>query len=147
MTIAHWIHQCARACGVAQSQFVWWFQRRRQLRHAEQCFDSLKIALSLGRTLNAQADLVDVSVNGLASVNCASDVRIEAGQVLKNCAMILLGVGRIVLDLQVKYATPSPSGQGGPVKRIVCDLGGPSPDLRQLIKHYVMGLRPSVTTP
>ncbi len=122
-------------------EFVWWFQRRTQVRYAVHPFDSLKITLNLGGTLNVEADVVDASLSGLGLVTRAPDVNFEAGQVLNNCAMILPGVGRIGLDLQVKHANPLPTDQGGLVKRIGCQLMDLSADLQQLIKHYVMGLR------
>lgn len=129
------------ALRIPTPEFVWWFQRRRQLRCAVHPFDSLKITLSLGGSPNVEADVVDVNLSGLGLVTRALDVNLEAGQVLSDCAMILPGVGRIVLDLQVKHANPLPTDQGGLVKRIGCQLMDLSADLQQLIKHYVMGLR------
>ena len=125
-------------------EFVWWFQSHRPPQHAMDP-GSLKIDLTLDGTQNAEAEVVDVTPNGLAVINCAADARLAAGQVLKNCAITLPGVGRIVFDLQVKYANPWPTGQGRPVKRIGCELVGLSSDLQQLIKHYVIGLRPTGT--
>lgn len=127
-------------------EFIWWFQPRRQPRYAVHPFDSLKIALGSGNSLSVEADVVDVSQGGLGLVTRASNVHLEAGQVLKNCALILPGVGRVVLDLQVKYANAMPTEQGQLVKRVGCELTGLSAELHQLIKHYIMGLRRNATT-
>ncbi len=125
-------------------EFVWWFERRRQLRYAVRPFGSLKIALSLGAMLNVEADVVDVSASGVGLVTRVRNVDLEPGQVLNNCAIILPGVGRIVLDVLVKYVNPLQTDQGdGPLKRIGCQFMDLSVDRQQLVKHYVMGLRPS----
>ncbi len=123
----------APVVGVPIPEFMWRFQRRRDARHT---VSGLSIVLNLG-FLEAEAQVVDLSVSGVGLIHCNSDVKLDDGEVLQDCTITLPGVGQIKVDLVIQHQRPLAQGDGQSVTRAGCRFSGLSDSSRQLIAHYL----------
>ncbi len=126
----------APVVGMAIPEFMWRFQRRRDARHK---VSGLTIELNMG-FLQADAEIVDLSVSGIGILNCHSDLKLDDGEVLPGCSIALPGMGQIPVDLVVKYQTEAQLEDGRPVVRAGCQFSGLSDRARQMIAHYLEAL-------
>ncbi len=122
--------------GIEIPEFMWRFQRRRDQRLK---VSGLTITLNLG-FLECDAEVTDLSMGGIGMFNCDAEVRLEAGEVLRDCAIALPGMGPIMVDLMVQHQTPLRSADGRAVTRVGCQFSGLSESARQLIAHYLDAL-------
>jgi len=122
--------------GLDIPDFMWRFQRRSDTRHR---IAGLTITLNLG-FIECDAEVTDLSMGGIGMMSCSSDVQLEAGEVLENCAIALPGVGAIVVNLTVQHQTPMRGVDGREVMRVGCRFAGLTPAARQLIAHYLDAL-------
>lgn len=123
----------APVVGVPIPEFMWRFQRRRDPRHK---VSGLSIVLNLG-FLEAEAEVVDLSVSGVGLIHCNSDVKLDDGEVLQDCSITLPGVGQIKVDLVIQHQRLLSPGDGQGVTRAGCRFSGLSDSSRQLIAHYL----------
>jgi len=112
---------------------MWRFQRRQDPRHT---VSGLTIVLNLG-FLEAEAQVVDLSVGGVGLIHCASDVKLDDGEVLQDCSISLPGVGQIKVDLVIQHQRPLANGDGQGMTRAGCRFSGLTDSSRQLIAHYL----------
>lgn len=117
--------------------FMWRFQRRRATRY--KAGPALKIILNFGFS-ESEAEVADLSMSGVGAVNCENDVKLDPGEILRECSIALPGVGKILVDLQVRHQTAVPLSDGGEVMRVGCQFMGLRDDTRQLISHYIEAL-------
>ena len=122
--------------GLAIPEFVWRFQRRRDERHR---VAGLTITLNLG-FIECDAEVTDLSMGGIGMMSCNSEVRLEAGEVLRDCAIALPGMGAIMVDLTVQHQSPMRTADGETMARVGCQFTGLSASARQLIAHYLDAL-------
>ncbi len=122
--------------GLAIPEFVWRFQRRRDERHR---VAGLTITLNLG-FIDCDAEVTDLSMGGIGMMSCNSEVRLEAGEVLRDCSIALPGIGAILVDLTVQHQSPMHTTDGGTMTRVGCQFAGLSASARQLIAHYLDAL-------
>ena len=118
--------------------FLWRFQRRSDARYRIPP-PPLKIVLNLG-VLESEGEIADLSMSGLGLINCDSDVNLKPGETLRGCAITRPGVGRIAVDLQVRYRSPLRMSDGSSIMRIGCQFTGLNADARQLMSHYLEAL-------
>ena len=123
----------APVVGVPIPEFMWRFQRRQDPRHT---VSGLSIVLNLG-FLEAEAQVVDLSVSGVGLIHCNSDVKLDDGEVLPDCSITLPGVGEIKVDLVIQHQRPLVQGDGQSVTRAGCRFSGLTDSSRQLISHYL----------
>ena len=136
------VHEGRPAFRIPLPSFMWRFQRRSEPRFKVPRVPPLGITLNLGGVLEADAEVEDISLSGIGAVNCAPDVSLRPGDVLKHCAIVLPGAGRIDVDLRVEYARLVPTVEGALIRRIGCRFVGLPANLRRLIGHYVIDLHP-----
>lgn len=122
--------------GLEIPEFMWRFQRRRDERHK---VSGLTITLNLG-FIECDAEVTDLSMGGIGMFNCDADVRLDQGEVLRDCAIALPGVGAIMVDLTVQHQLPVQTADGRAVTRVGCQFTGLSDSARQLIAHYLDAL-------
>jgi flagellar brake protein len=122
--------------GLEIPEFMWRFQRRDAPR---QKVSGLTMTLNLG-FLECDAEVTDLSMDGVGVFNCDSEVRLEAGEVLRDCKIAIPGAGRIAVDLTVQHQTPMQAPEGGKTMRVGCQFSGLSDRARQLIAHYLDAL-------
>jgi len=122
--------------GLAIPEFVWRFQRRRDERRR---VAGLTITLNLG-FIECDAEVTDLSMGGIGMLSCNSEVRLEAGEVLRDCAIALPGMGAIMVDLTVQHQAPMRTADGDTMTRVGCQFTGLSASARQLIAHYLDAL-------
>ena len=125
-----------RAVSLKIPDFMWRFQRRRDPRHK---VSGLKISLNLG-FLEADAEVADLGTGGIGVLNCDSELKLAAGEVLRDCAIMLPGVGQIAVDLTVQHQTPMQLDDGREVTRVGCQFTRLDDSARQLIAHYIEAL-------
>ncbi len=116
--------------------FMWRFQRRRDARRK---VSGLKITLNLG-FMEIDAEVADLGIGGVGVVNCDSELKLEAGEVLSGCAIALPGVGQIAVDLTVQHQTPMHLADGREVTRVGCQFTQLDDSARQLIAHCLEAL-------
>ena len=114
-------------------QFMWRFHRRRDSRYK---VPGLKITLNLG-ILESEAEVADLSVGGVGVVNCEREVKLDAGEVLRDCHIALPGAGSIAVDLTVQHQAAVQISDGRSVSRVGCQFTGLTDSARQLIAHYL----------
>ncbi len=117
-------------------EFMWRFQRRREQRHP---VTGLTITLNLG-FIECDAQMTDLGMSGIGAFHCDAEVRLERGEVLRQCAIALPGVGAIMVDLTVQHQSPAPDVDGRDVTRVGCQFTGLGDGERQLIAHYLDAL-------
>lgn len=117
-------------------EFMWRFQRRDAPR---QKVSGLTMTLNLG-FLECDAEVTDLSMDGVGVFNCDSEVRLEAGEVLRDCKIAIPGAGRIAVDLTVQHQTPMSVPGSGKTTRVGCQFTGLNDRTRQLIAHYLNAL-------
>lgn len=121
------------AARIAVPTFIWRFQRRADRRYSA---PALKIMLNLGFS-ESEAEIADLSMSGVGLINCDADVNLEQGEVLKDCAIALPGVGKVTTDLEVVHQTLVHIIGGGTINRVGCRFGGLSAESRYLISQYL----------
>lgn len=126
----------APVVGLDIPEFMWRFQRRDTPR---QQVTGLTITLNLGFS-EFDANVTDLSEDGVGMFNCGGDVRLEAGEELRDCAIAIPGMGRIPVNLTVQHQTPLSERGGGNTTRVGCQFSGLSDSTRQLITHYLEAL-------
>ncbi len=117
-------------------EFMWRFQRRRDPRHK---VSGLKITLDLG-VLASEAEVADIGMGGICVLNCDSALKLEAGEILRGCAIALPGVGKIIVDLTVQHLMPIKLPDGTEAKRVGCQFKQLDESAQQLIAHYLEAL-------
>lgn len=117
-------------------EFMWCFHRRRNPRHK---VSGLKITLNLG-VLASEAEVADIGMGGVCVLNCDSALTLDAGEVLRGCAIALPGVGKIVVDLTVQHLRPIKLPDGTEAKRVGCQFKQLDDSAQQLIAHYLEAL-------
>lgn len=122
--------------GLPIPEFMWRFQRRRDPRRK---VSGLTIVLNMD-FLEAEAEVIDVSVGGIGMLNCNREIKLDNGEVLRNCTIALPGVGQIAVDLVVQHQHDVELADGRAVTRVGCRISGLSDSKRQLIAHYLEGL-------
>ena len=122
--------------GLALPEFMWRFQRRCDPRHS---VTGLTITLNLG-FIECDAQVTDLSMGGIGMVNCNSDVKLEAGEVLSGCSIALPGVGQIAVDMTVQHQALVVTADGTSVARLGCQFNGLNDSARQLIAHCLDAL-------
>ena len=122
--------------GVPIPEFLWRFQRRRDPR---QQVSGLKITLNMG-FLEAEAEVVDLSVGGIGLLNCDRELKLAQGETLHNCAIKVPGVGRVPVNLVVQHRRDIYVADGVPATRVGCQFVGLADSARQLIAHYLQAL-------
>jgi c-di-GMP-binding flagellar brake protein YcgR len=122
--------------GMPIPEFMWRFQRRREPR---QSVSGLTIVLNMD-FLEAEAEVIDLSVAGIGMLNCNREVKLDNGEVLRNCAIALPGVGQIAVDLVVQHQHEVELADGRAVTRVGCRISGLSDSKRQLIANYLEAL-------
>lgn len=119
--------------GLPIPEFLWRFQRRRNPRHR---VEGLRMVLNFG-FLDAEAQIVDLSLGGIGMLNCNDEIRIEAGEVLRNCSIMLPGVGLISVNLQVQRQTKIIGADGRPMTQVGCQFTGLPDATRQMLAHFL----------
>lgn len=119
--------------GLPIPEFIWRFQRRRDPRYK---VAGLQMVLNFG-FLDAEAEIIDISLGGIGMVNCNEEIQLEVGEMLPNCAIRLPGVGEISVDLQVQRLTKIVGPQGQPLSQIGCQITGLPESTRQMLAHYL----------
>ena len=99
----------------------------------------MKVTLNLG-FLESEAELVDLSMSGIGVINCDADVNLDKDEMLKDCSIVVPGVGRIAADLQVMHQTAVRMTDGASMNRVGCHFTRLGDESRQLIAHYVGAL-------
>jgi c-di-GMP-binding flagellar brake protein YcgR len=122
--------------GLDIPEFMWRFQRRVSPRDK---VSGLTITLNLGFS-ECDAEVTDLSMGGVGMFNCDSEVRLEAGEELRGCAIALPGIGLIPVDLTVQHQTPVQVPGSSTTTRVGCQFTGLSDRARQLIAHYLDAL-------
>lgn len=122
--------------GLAIPEFVWRFQRRRDECHR---VAGLAMTLNLG-FIECEAEVTDLGMGGIGMLSCNSEVRLEAGEILRDCAIALPGVGAIMVDITVQHQAPLRTADGKTVTRVGCQFTGLDASARQLIAHYLDAL-------
>lgn len=122
--------------GMPIPEFLWRFQRRRDPR---QSVSGLKIMLNMG-FLEAEAEIVDLSLGGVGLINCGRELKFAQGEMLRGCAITLPGVGRIPVNLVVQHRREVYGADGLPVTRMGCQFVGLRESARQMIAHYLRAL-------
>ncbi len=128
-----------RALSLRMPEFLWRFQRRRGARRQ---VEGLKIRLNLGFT-EADAQVTDLGSGGIGVLNCDSALRLQPGETLHGCAIILPGVGQIAVGLTVRDVTPErwSNGQDGwAVARVGCEFTELDRHTQQLLAHCLEAL-------
>jgi c-di-GMP-binding flagellar brake protein YcgR len=120
--------------GLEIPEFMWRFQRRASPRDK---VTGLTITLNLGFS-ECDAEVTDLSMGGVGMFNCDSEVRLEPGEELRDCAIAIPGMGRIPVDLTVQHQAPVPGD--GNITRVGCQFTGLNDSARQLIAHYLDAL-------
>jgi c-di-GMP-binding flagellar brake protein YcgR len=119
--------------------FMWRFQRRRDPRYKT---SGLKLTLNLG-FLDSDAELIDFSKSGIGIIHCDSEVKLDLAEELRDCTLVLPGVGQITVDLTVLYQTPTEMPDGRPATRVGCQFTRLDDRAQQLITHYLGALAQS----
>ena len=117
-------------------EFIWRFQRRRDPRYK---VAGLQIVLNFG-FLDAEAEVIDISLGGIGMVNCNEEIQLEVGEMLPNCAIRLPGVGEIAVDLQVQRLTKTAGHQGQSMTQVGCQITGLPEAKRQMLAHFLDGI-------
>ena len=125
--------------GITIPEFMWRFQRRRDMHYKIPAAPALKITLNLG-FMEAEAEVVDLSMSGVGAVGCGSEVKLDQGEVLCGCSIALPGVGKIAVDLLVQYQTAVSAPDGREVTRVGCQFIGLSDEARDLVGSYLAAL-------
>jgi c-di-GMP-binding flagellar brake protein YcgR len=127
------------AAAVEIPDFLWRFQRRCEPRHPAQ---GLTITLNLG-FIECDAQVTDLGMSGIGAFTCDAEVQLERGEILRECAIALPGVGVIKVDLTVQHQTPVPTAGGSGMTRVGCQFIDLSEGVRLLIAHYLDALADS----
>lgn len=122
--------------GLPIPEFLWRFRRRCDPR---QKVSGLEITLNMG-FLEAEAEVVDLSVGGIGLLNCDRELKLARGETLRNCAIKVPGVGRIPVNLVVQHCRDVDVADGVPATRVGCQFVGLADSTRQLIAHYLQAL-------
>jgi c-di-GMP-binding flagellar brake protein YcgR len=125
--------------GIAIPEFMWRFQRRRDMRYSTLASPMLKIILNFGFT-ETEAEVVDLSMSGVGAIHCDGDVKFEKGEVLCGCGIALPGVGKIAVDLAVQNQTPMLVPGAGTATRVGCQFIGLNDKARNLVGAYLIAL-------
>jgi flagellar brake protein len=129
----------APVVAIAIPEFMWRFQRRRDMRFKPQADLALKITLNLGFS-EIEAEVADLSMSGIGAVHCDGDVYFDKGEVLCGCSIALPGIGKIAVDLMVQNQTAVMVPGGGNASRVGCQFIGLSEESRNLIGAYLAAL-------
>ena len=124
---------------IAIPEFMWCFQRRRDMRFKPQADLALKITLNLGFS-EVEAEVADISMSGVGAIHCDGGVQFEKGEVLCGCSIALPGVGKIAVDLMVQYQTSLLPTAESNATRVGCQFIGLSDESRNLIGAYLAAL-------
>lgn len=116
--------------------FLWRFARRSDPRER---VGGLKIMLNLG-FLEAEAELMDLSLSGVGLVNCERGMQLARGETLRNCVITVPGVGRITVTLQVQHVREATLADGTSVTRAGCRFVGLSSGEQQMLASYLKAL-------
>ena len=119
--------------GLPIPDFMWRFQRRREPRHKVQ---GLKIVLNMG-FLEAEAEVVDLSTGGIGMLNCHRELKLDNGEILHNCTIVLPGVGQLPVNLAVQNQLEVSLADGKPITRVGCRFNGLTDSARQMIAHFL----------
>lgn len=122
--------------GIAIPSFLWRFQRRRDPR---QKVSGLKITLDMG-FLEAEAEVIDLSLGGVGLLHCHRELRFAPGERLNNSVITLPGIGRIPVSLVVQHSGDVQLADGTPVGRVGCQFVGLKANARHLIARYLEAL-------
>lgn len=122
--------------GMAIPEFLWRFQRRNDPRER---VSGLKITLNMG-FLEAEAELMDLSLSGIGLVNCERGLKLTQGELLRNCAIAVPGVGRIAVNLMVQHVGETRLADGSQALRAGCKFVGLRDSARQMIATYLKAL-------
>jgi hypothetical protein len=90
--------------------------------------------------LEAEAELMDLSLGGIGMINCERTLKLAPGEVLRNSAVTVPGVGRIAANLVVQHASPMRLPDGTEVLRAGCKFVGLPDGARQMIATYLKAL-------
>ena len=126
----------APVVGLPIPEFMWRFQRRSDRRHK---VSGLQIVLNMG-FLEAEAEVVDLSMSGIGLLNCNREIKLDNGEILPNCSIALPGVGQISVNLAVQHQVEVRLEDGRTVTRVGCKLTGIEDRTRQMITHFLDAL-------
>ncbi len=121
----------ARVLCLPMPDFLWRFQRRRDVRRAAA---GLKISLNLGFGC-ADAQVCDLGMGGIGVFHCDSALHLHPGELLQGCAIALPGVGQVAVDLTVRHVTPERLANGHYVTRVGCEFSQLDSHTQQLLAH------------
>jgi c-di-GMP-binding flagellar brake protein YcgR len=122
--------------GLPIPEFMWRFQRRRDPRYR---VSGLEMTLNFG-FLEAEAEITDLSLGGIGMLSCNDEIKLEVGEVLRNCSIALPGIGQIAVDLQVQRQTKIVGADGQPMTQAGCQFTGLADDTRQMLTHFLDAL-------
>ena len=123
----------APVVGLPIPKFMWRFQRRADPRRN---VSGLKILLNMG-FLEAEAEVVDLSVGGIGLLNCHSELKLEPGEVMRDCVISLPGIGDIPVNLTVQHVIAARLADGRSVVRAGCRFSGLKDNSRQMIARFL----------
>lgn len=119
--------------GLPIPDFMWRFQRRRDPR---QRVEGLRIVLNFG-FLGAEAQIIDLSLGGIGMINCDDEIKLQVGEVLRDCSIMLPGVGLVAVNLQVQRQTKMVGADGRPLTQVGCQFTGLPDGTRQMLAHFL----------
>ena len=114
-------------------------QRRAQPRIQAPARIPLRCEIAWG-PLSFDAQVVDVSLEGIGTIVYDTDIHLDAGTRLERVRIVHPERSPVVVDLEVRYSCPALQRDGTPAMRSGCRFLGASEDLNDLIRLFVTDL-------
>ena len=108
-------------------------QRRRNPRVDMPPKEPLQCLADAGGITPFQAQLVDVSLDGVGILLYPFDISLEPGTLLVGCCISAPGQEPVAVDLEVRYSEVIPLPEGGRARRSGCRFVGVPDEVRKLL--------------
>ena len=132
-------HEGSAAIRFAFPLALYAHQRRTLPRIRAQPRIPLRCEISWG-PLSFDAEVVDVSLDGIGTVVYDAGVRLPTGTMLERVRIVHPERSPVIVDLEVRYSCAIIARDGGPAMRSGCRFLGQSEDLRDLMRLFVTEL-------
>jgi len=121
-------------------KLLWHIQRRDSKRHALRQAAQIKVLLNFPGIGEVEADVADISANGIGIIHYHPDLKLESGLVLDDCEIRLPDQEPIKAKVRIQYSTAVQFTDGQISKRSGCQFLGLSPAAEELLQSYLVAL-------